>query len=91
MTVDASIQEVDQRRNCTLEPDAPSSFDEMLDADAAKFRIMTDQVGQLAALLHQIAVRQACDAILEAAYPQQFAQNQTRVIETQRLIEIRSQ
>ena len=37
----------------------------MLDAHSAKLRIVPNQVRQLAALLHQISLRQARDALLE--------------------------
>jgi hypothetical protein len=47
----------------------------MLATHTAKVGIVTDQVCQLAALLHQIAARQTADFLLKAGHAQQLAQH----------------
>jgi hypothetical protein len=63
----------------------------MFDTNAAKLRVVTDQICKLATLLHQVATGQAGNTILKFGYAQQLAQYQSRIIETQSLIEVRSQ
>jgi hypothetical protein len=60
----------------------------MFATDAAKFRIVTDQIGQLAALLHEIAPGKACNTILKSGYAQQLAQHESRIVETQSLVKV---
>ena len=74
-----------------LQPHALAGFDEVLAAYAAKFGVVPDQVGELAALLHEVAGREARDLLLEVGHPEQLAQLEARVVEAQRLIEIRSE
>src|ERR1700729_424472 len=69
----AALHEVHQRGNRTLEADAAPRLHQMLAAHAAKFRIVTNQVRKLAALLHQIAARKPGHSLLESGYSQQFA------------------
>ena len=57
----------------------------------AKLRIVADQIREFAALLHEVAARKARNAILKSRHAEQFAQYQSRVIETQSLIEVRGQ
>ena len=45
-------------------------------ANTAKFRVMPDQVSELAALLNEIAAGKPCNPILEVADSQQLAENQ---------------
>ena len=63
----------------------------MFSADAAEFGIVPDQVGELASLLHQVTVRESRDLLLEVAHAQQFAELEARIVEAQRLIEIRGE
>ena len=55
VAVDAALEELDQRRNVAAQPDPPAGLLEVLAADAAELGIVADQVGQLPALLHQVA------------------------------------
>jgi hypothetical protein len=57
-------------------------------ANASEFRVVPDQVRELAALLDKIARGEARDLVLEPGDAEQLAQNLTRVVEAQRLIEI---
>src|ERR1700690_1794598 len=84
----AAVQEVDQCRNRTLEANATPGLHQMFRTNAAKFRIVADQIGQLAALLHEIAVGKPGDTVLKSGYAQQLAQYESRIFETQRLVEI---
>ena len=66
-------------------------FDQVRLAHAAELRIVADEVGELAALLDQVAARKSRDAFLVAVNPDKLAQHQPGVIEAQSLIEVRSQ
>ncbi len=63
----------------------------MFAAHTTKFRIVADQIREFTALLHEVAVRKARNAILKSRHTEQFAQDQSRVIETQSLIEVGGQ
>src|SRR5688500_4165172 len=60
----------------------------MLAADAAKLRIVTEQVGEFCSLVGQGGAGQPRDAGFEIFDPKQFAQYEARVVEAQSLIEI---
>ena len=60
----------------------------MLAADAAVLGIVQQQVGQFAALLHQVDVRQAADLLHKALRSDQFTENQSGVVKTQGLVKI---
>src|SRR4029078_13400927 len=61
----------------------------MLAPHAAVLGIVADEIGELAALLHQVAVRESLDLLLEATHAEQFAQFEAGIVEAQRLVEIR--
>ena len=90
VSVDPRRQELEQPRNVVLQPHPAASLDQMLAPDASKLRIVTDEIGELAALLNQIAARQTRYFLFKARGANQFAQYQTRIVETERLVEIRS-
>ncbi len=72
-----------------LQPDVTADFTQMLAADAAEFGIVEGQkTGHFPALLYQVDVGEAVDAVYEAIYADQFAQDETGVVKTQGLIEI---
>ena len=71
-----------------LQPDATAHLHEVLAPHAAVLGIVQQEIRQLATLLHQVEARQTGDLIDEARRPEQFAQDNTRIIEAQRLIEI---
>ena len=68
-----------------------AGLDEMPAPDAAKVGIVADQVGELAALLDQVAARKSGDLLFKVAHAQHLAQNVARVIKAQCLVEVRSQ
>src|SRR5690606_27828908 len=86
--VDAALEEVDEGAQSTLETHALAGFGEVFATHAAVFGIVTDQVGELTALLHQVAAGEAGDLLFEAANAEQLAQLEARVVEAQRLIEV---
>ena len=89
VAIDAALEEFDERRQTLLEAYALAGFDEMFAAHAAELRIVADEIGELAALLHEMAGREAGDLLLEVGDSEQLAQLESRVVEAQRLIEIR--
>ncbi len=89
MAVEASIEELDQRRDVVPQPHQPARLDQVLTPDAAELRVVPNQVRQLATLLHEIAPGQPLDLLLEIPGPEDFAEDQAGVVEAERLIEIR--
>ena len=87
--VDAVREQRDELRDGALQAYPPAGLDQVLTAHAAKIRVVPDEVGELAALLHEIAGREALHALLVIGDPDEFGQHETGVVETQRLIEIR--
>src|SRR6202042_3822660 len=86
-----ALQKIQQRRQAGLEAHATAGLDQMLAPYAAKVRVMTDEIGELPALLHEIAACQSLLFLLETAHAEQLAQHVPRVVEAQRLIKIRCQ
>ena len=74
----------------TTVPEWPD-LDQIIPAHAPKFRIVTQQVGQLGSFLHEIEPRQIRDLVLKAGDPEHLAQYETRVVEAQRLIKVAHQ
>src|ERR1700733_4029211 len=91
MTCSTPLQEIHQRRNGALEPHAPPGFEQVLAANAAEFRIVPNQIGQLATLLNQIGTSESGNALLKSGYSEQFAQDHSRIFKAQRLIKVGSQ
>ena len=71
-----------------LQADAPSHFDQVLLAHLAELGIVEQQVGELGALLHEAGARQSGDFALEALGPDEAAQDDSGVVEAERLIEV---
>ena len=67
MPVDAAVEEVDQRRNVAAQAHAAAGLFEVLATHATELRVVPNEVGELAALLHEVAARQPVDLFLEAA------------------------
>jgi len=84
----ASRHEIHQRRYRAFESNPAPRLHQVFTADAAKFRIVADQIGQLAALLDEIAPGKTCNTILESGYAQQLAQHESRILEAQRLVKV---
>jgi len=59
--------------------------------NAAKFRIVQDQIGKLCSLLHQVDLRQAANFVVEAMHPDQLGQHHAGIVETQCLVKIACQ
>ena len=75
MAVDAALQQIDERRDVAPQPDAPAGLLEVLAPDAAELRVVTNQIGQLPALLDQIASREPFDLLVKAGGADQLAQH----------------
>src|ERR1700676_62746 len=63
----------------------------MFAPDAAKLRIVQNQVREFRALLHQVDLGQAPDLVMEALYADQFGEYDSGIVETKRLVKIASQ
>ena len=69
---------VDERRDVLRSRTAPPGLLEVLAPHAAELGIVTNQVGQLAALLHQVVAGQPLDLVLERRGADQLAQDHAR-------------
>ena len=82
------VEQLHQQANILLQADLFAGFHQVMFPDAAILRVVQDQVGQLAALLHQMDVGKTGDALLERADIEHFAEHDPRVVKTQRLVEV---
>jgi len=60
----------------------------MLAAYATKVRIVTKEIRELGALLHQVDVREAADLLAKVWRANEFAEDNAGVIEAQGLVEV---
>src|SRR5258707_15551048 len=88
MTVEV-VEQSREQRNILFKTYSLSNFDQVLFADAPVLRIVQQEVGQFPALLDEVDVGQPGDSLLEAGDVEQFAQYDSGIVETQRLIEVR--
>src|ERR1700693_2473575 len=85
------VQIVQQARKLAdglLQANALSTFRQVVLSDPPEFGIVQQQVGQFAALLHKMDVRESSDLFLKAGDAEHLGENNSRIIEAQRLIEI---
>jgi hypothetical protein len=68
VSVCPTVHEIHQRRNRTFQANPPTGFDEMFPPYAAKFWVMSDQISEFTALLHEIASGKSRDAFFESRY-----------------------
>ncbi len=52
------------------------------------FGIVQQQIGEFSALLDKVDVRESCNALAKTMDAHQFAEDDARIVETQRLIKI---
>jgi hypothetical protein len=71
-----------------LQANSPAGLHEVLAAHAPKIRIMESQIAELRALLNQVDVRKALDLVVKAVKTNQVTQHDSRIVETECLIEI---
>jgi hypothetical protein len=74
-----------------LEPHAPPRLDEVLPAHAAELRVVPNQIRELPALMDKVAAAQPVDLFFEAPDAEQVREHGARVVETERLVEVRRQ
>src|SRR5439155_8582108 len=88
--VDAMVEELDQALDVVLEMHPLARLDQMLAAHAPELRIVAKQVRELGALLDEVDAGESRDLLPEARGTDQLAQNDSRVVEAQGLVEIAS-
>ena len=66
----------------------PLAANRLLAPNASKVRIVADQVGQLPALLDQVAARETGDLLFKVPHAEHLAQDVARVVKAQCLVEI---
>src|SRR5690606_33622073 len=81
-------EQVHEVPDITLQPDAPAGLDEVLAPDTPELRVVAEQVGQLAALLDEIAARETGYFGFEIGRPDDLAEDDAGVVEAQCLVEV---
>jgi hypothetical protein len=71
-----------------LETNSPTGLHEVLATYAAKIRVMENQIAKLRTLLNEVDVRKALDLVVKAVKTNELTQHDSRIVETERLIEI---
>ena len=79
--VEAALEKIDERGNVAAQPHVAPGLGQVLAPNAAELRIVTNEIGQLPTLLHQIAVREPFDLVLESRHANQLAQDEPRIVE----------
>src|SRR5713226_3884967 len=74
-----------------LQADALTGFDKMLATHFAEVRIMQNEIAEFRALLDEVHLRKAFHLVIEAVKADQFAENDSRVVEAERLVKIAGQ
>lgn len=88
MALDPVPEQAHQQPDVALEAHPPADLHEVLAPYRAELGIVTQKIGQLAALLDQVGAGQAGDLLRERRAPDELAQDEARVVEAQRLIEV---
>ena len=81
------VQNSCEQRDVMLQANSPAGLHEVLAAHAAKIRIMENQIAELRTLLNEVDVRKALDLVVKAVKTNELAQHDSRIVETERLIE----
>jgi hypothetical protein len=89
--VDSAFQELDELRDMVLEPHPPAGLDEVLPPHPPELRVVPDQIGELPALMDEVAPAQAVHLRLETGHAEQVGQHGARIVEAERLVEVRGQ
>src|SRR5205814_9156244 len=89
MVFQPAVQQLHQQRDVLAQPHAAPRLHEVLAAHAPELRVVANEVGQLSALLHEVARGEAGDLLLERGGADDLAQDDTRVVEAERLVEVR--
>ena len=78
-------------RCITLQANSPPRLCQVLTAHAAKISIVENQVAELRTLPNEIDLGKALDLVVKSVKTNEFAQYDSRVVETEGLIEIASE
>ena len=71
-----------------LQANALAGLDEVLTANAAEIRIVENEIAEFRALLDKVHLRKAPHLVVKAVETDEFAENHTGIVKTERLIEI---
>ena len=64
-------------------------FDEVLVSHSTKLRVVTNQIGELAALVDEMTPCEALYLLLEVRHAEELGEHEARVVEAERLVEVR--
>jgi hypothetical protein len=82
------LQNACERRDIMFQTNSPAGLYEVLATHGAKIRFMENQLAELGTLLNETDVRKALDLVVKAMKTNELAQHDSRIVETERLIEI---
>src|SRR5712691_8734044 len=85
------VKQTREECDVVLQPDALAGFDQVLAADAPDIRVVENQIAQLGALLDKVHRRKSLNLVRETMETDQLAKDNSRVIETERLVKIAGQ
>ena len=72
-----------------FQADTAAGLDQVLAPDAAKLGVVPDQIGELAALVDEIAAPQSVDFGVERGHAEPLGEHNARIVEAQCLVEVR--
>jgi hypothetical protein len=88
IAVDAVVKEFDEFVYVALQAYIFTCGDKVLPAHGAEFRVVPQEIGELSALLHEVRLGETTDSVLKPGDAQHFAQDDTRVVVAESLVEV---
>jgi hypothetical protein len=85
------VQSAREERDVMLQSDLLASFNEVLAADLSEVRVMKNEIAEFRALLDEVHLGKTFHLVVEAVEADELAQNDSRVVEAKRLVEITGQ
>src|SRR5712692_3886105 len=91
VTIGKIVKRAREERDVVLQADALAGFDEVLAADLAEVRVMKNEIAKFRALLDEVHLGKTFHLVVEAVKADQFTENDSRVVEAERLVKIAGQ
>ena len=91
MPVDSVLQQCRESSDVALQPDVSPYLEQVGPPHTAVLRVVPKQVRELGAFLHEIELGETRDLGIETIDPEPLAQQATRIVEAERLVEVADQ
>jgi len=88
VALDPLLQQAYEQLDVLLEADALPDLHQVLAPHAAVIRVVPQQIRELPALLDEVGAREACDLFTKPGDSHDLAEDDPRIVEAQRLVEI---